>query len=64
MQPEQYFLISAVVFGLVATAHLMRIIYEWHVQIGPWIAPMSVSWAVLVIAGFLFLCAILLYSNS
>lgn len=63
MQPRTYFLISAIVFGLVAIAHLLRILNDWSVQVGAWSAPMSASWGALVIAGILSAWAFRLFSR-
>jgi hypothetical protein len=48
-----YATLSALIFAIVAIAHLMRIIKQWAVQIGPTSIPMSVSWAGLIIAALL-----------
>jgi hypothetical protein len=48
-----YATLSALLFAIVAIAHLMRIIKQWAVQIGPTSVPMSVSWAGLIIAALL-----------
>jgi hypothetical protein len=61
MQPRTYFLISAIVFSLVATGHLLRIVNGWSSQIGVWPVPMSVSWGGVIIAGFLSVCAFRLF---
>ena len=38
-----YATISALIFALVAIAHLVRLVKQWAVQIGPASIPMSVS---------------------
>ena len=50
---NSYATISALIFALVAIAHLVRLIKQWAVQIGPASVPMSVSWAGLIIAALL-----------
>ena len=45
-----YAVISALVFAVVAVAHLIRLVNRWAVQLGPYSVPMSVSWIGLVIA--------------
>ena len=45
-----YAAVSALIFALVALAHLVRIINRWAVQIGPLSVSMSVSWVGLVVA--------------
>jgi hypothetical protein len=53
-----YAAVSALIFAAVAIAHLIRVMRGWAVHIGPYAAPMSVSWigfavaAVLAIWGF------------
>ena len=44
-----YAVISALVFAVVAVAHLIRLVNRWAVQLGPYSVPMSVSWIGLVI---------------
>ncbi len=48
-----YAIVSALIFALVAIAHLVRLIKQWVVQIGPASVPMSVSWVGLIIAALL-----------
>lgn len=45
-----YAAVSALIFALVALAHLVRIVNRWAVQIGPLSVSMSVSWVGLVVA--------------
>jgi hypothetical protein len=48
-----YAAVSALIFSLVALAHVARIMKRWKVQIGPLSVSMSVSWIGLVVAGLL-----------
>jgi hypothetical protein len=48
-----YAVISALVFAVVAVAHLIRLVNRWAVQLGPYAVPMSVSWIGLVIAALI-----------
>ena len=48
-----YLVISGVLFGVVALAHLLRLIYGWQVQIATEVVPMWVSAIGLVAAGVL-----------
>ena len=50
MTSKAYFAISATIFGLVALAHLFRVIYRVPVQVGEWAFPMWLSWCGLVVA--------------
>jgi hypothetical protein len=44
---KPYMAISAIIFALVAIAHLMRIAQGWQVQVGEMGVAMSVSWVAL-----------------
>jgi len=48
-----YAAISAVIFAVVAIAHLIRISRRWAVHIGPYSVPISLSWIGLAIAAVL-----------
>ena len=50
-----YFLITTIIFGLVACLHLLRLVNHWSVIIGPWTMPMWISWIGLGLSGFLFI---------
>jgi hypothetical protein len=41
------------IFLAIAVLHLLRIILGWGAVIGGWVVPEWVSWAALIIAGFL-----------
>ena len=53
MNSKAYFVVSGVIFGLVAVAHLVRVVYQMLVQIGGWFFPQWLSWAGVVVAGAL-----------
>ncbi len=44
MSPRTYLIISGVIFGTVATLHLLRVVNGWALVLGPWAAPMWISW--------------------
>jgi len=48
-----YAAISALIFGVVAIGHLIRLLKRWTVQIGPLSLPMSASWVGLIITAVL-----------
>ena len=48
-----YALVSSLIFAVVAGAHLLRLLNQWAVQLGPFSVPMSVSWAGVVISALL-----------
>jgi len=45
--------VSALIFTVVAMAHLLRLVKQWPVIIGPHSISMSLSWGGLVIAALL-----------
>ncbi len=48
-----YYTVSAVVFTVVAAAHLLRALQGLPVQVGSWAAPVWLSWVAVVFAGAL-----------
>lgn len=44
MNIRTYVAVSGTVFGIVAVLHLLRVVNGWTVVVGPWSAPMEVSW--------------------
>jgi len=44
MSSRTYLVISGTVFGIVAVLHLLRVVNGWVMVLGPWSAPMWVSW--------------------
>ncbi len=53
MSRERYFLITAIVFTIVALAHLARIVFGWSFVIDGWSLPMWVSWIDAAVTGAL-----------
>jgi hypothetical protein len=51
MNGRSYCLISALVFAVVAVAHLWRAAAGWPVLIDGWPAPIAISWLAVVLAG-------------
>jgi len=43
MSERIYFVVTGMVFCIVATAHLSRVIFQWEVGVGGWVAPQWVS---------------------
>lgn len=64
MNKKMYFLISGLVFAIVAIVHLLRIIYQFQIVIATWSVPMSVSWVVVIIPGLLSYYAFLLMNEE
>jgi hypothetical protein len=48
-----YAAVSAVIFAVVAIAHVVRLIKRWTVVIGPYDVSMNVSWVALVVAALI-----------
>jgi hypothetical protein len=53
MSQKRFSLVAGLIFLLVAVMHALRLARGWHVTFASWTVPMWVSWAALVIAGFL-----------
>jgi hypothetical protein len=50
---NSYAAVSALIFAVVAIAHLMRIINRWSVVIGPYNVSTNVSWVALVVSALI-----------
>ena len=50
---NSYAAVSALIFVLVAVAHVLRLVNGWTVQIGPYNVSMNVSWASLVVSALI-----------
>ena len=48
-----YSTISGLIFGIVSLMHLLRLLNEWTLQLGPLVAPVWMSWLGMVVAGML-----------
>lgn len=53
MHGRLYFIFSGVLFGLIALAHLLRLVNQTPAQLGSWAIPMWLSWLALIVPGFL-----------
>ena len=53
MATKPYFVVSALIFGLVAILHLLRSLNHWVFQIGPLILPPWLSWVGIFVAAAL-----------
>jgi len=53
MSSKGYFLISGVIFAIVALAHLLRVTQGWDIIVAGKVIPMWISWAGLVITAIL-----------
>ena len=59
-----YLLACATIFGLVAIAHVSRLIVGWDVVIAGWVAPHWVSWPGTLVAGALSVCGFTLAARE
>lgn len=53
MSEKQYFVISGVLFSLVAFAHLLRIVFGMTVYVDEYTVPTLFSWIGFIVAGVL-----------
>ena len=50
---KTYFLITSVIFLIIAVLHVMRIVLGWPAAIGGWEVPFWLSWVAVILAGYL-----------
>ena len=43
MRERTYLIVTACIFGIVAAAHLTRLLFQWPITLGTWIAPIWIS---------------------
>jgi hypothetical protein len=55
-----YFAITAIIFGLVAVIHLLRVLNQWPLLLGQWSIPMWMSWLGAVVTCLLCIWALAL----
>ncbi|KKU15444.1 hypothetical protein A3A20_02025 [Candidatus Wolfebacteria bacterium RIFCSPLOWO2_01_FULL_45_19] len=53
MKHNTYLTTVSVVFTIVASGHLLRVIFDWSARIGTWDVPMWMSWPAIIVAGIL-----------
>ncbi len=58
MDSKSYFMISGLIFALVAVGHIIRVMYNLSFVIGTWNAPMWLSWAALFAASAMCVWAV------
>jgi len=64
MNKRIYFLISGLVFAIVALVHLLRILNQIPVVFGTWDIPMAGSVIGLIVAGILSYCGFALVNKE
>ena len=53
MSQRTFSLVAGVVFGLIALAHVLRIVFGWSLTIQDFSVPMWASWIAIVVTGYL-----------
>jgi hypothetical protein len=51
--PRNYLAVSALVFALVALAHLLRAVNSWPLVFGEWPVPAALSWGAAIVTATL-----------
>ena len=41
---KAYLVLTAILFAVIAVAHVLRLAYQWPVQLAGWQVPMWISW--------------------
>ncbi len=55
MDKKIYFSTTAAIFLIIAVLHILRILLGWEAVIGGWTVPFWLSWAAIILAGYLSL---------
>ena len=58
MTQKNFFTLTGTIFLIIAALHLLRIVNGWEATIGGWTMPVWLSWAALIVAGYLGLLGI------
>ena len=53
MKQKTFTLTVGVVFSIIATLHVLRLLFGWEAIIGGWNVPLWVSWLAIVLSSFL-----------
>ncbi len=53
MNQSQYITLSGLVFAIVGLLHLLRVVKDWPLTVGPWEIPLFLSILAILLAGFL-----------
>ena len=57
MNQSQYITLSGVIFAIVGLLHLVRVVNDWPLSIGPWEVPLLFSTLAVLLTGFLVFSA-------
>jgi hypothetical protein len=58
MKDKTYFIVTAIVFAALAVLHILKLVYDWNMQLGNVVVPVWASWVCLVITGYLSYAAL------
>jgi hypothetical protein len=64
MEPRVYFLVTAILFVIVAVLHAARLFFGWEFAIGGWAVPPWASWLAIAAAGGLAYFGMRLFRGS
>lgn len=64
MTSKAFFVIAGMIFGIVAIAHLLRVVMALSVTIAGWDVPMWASWVAVIVAGGLSITGLRLASSA
>jgi len=53
MKQNNYFFVTGLIFTFIGLMHLMRLANMWEAVIGGWQVPLWLSWAAVIVAGYL-----------
>ena len=53
MNAHSYFLVSGILFGVLALVHVVRVIDGWTFTLGPYAVPMAASVVAILVTGVL-----------
>lgn len=63
MAKKAYLAVTGSIFALIAAVHLLRLAYQWPVQIDTWTIPTWLSWFGMLVAGVLSVWAFRVLSD-
>lgn len=53
MKIKEYFLVSGLLFLIIAIVQAVRLFYGWEIMVNGWMVPQWVSWIAVVVAGLM-----------
>lgn len=64
MSERSFFLVTAIVFTVVALLHLVRLAFGWSASVGGWNVPMWLSWVAAAVTAVLAYLGVRLYRKA